>query len=287
MSDPADVLALVYGFALLLVAYLIDLSARRSASKTTEYRSGAFVYNEDHDAWLCPNDEWLWPQSFDPDNRVMRYRGKAQICNSCQIKSTCTTSDTGREVQRMVDPWPSSESAKFHRGIACTVAVLAFAWPFAQTIATDGAQATVILGLASLLIALGALPLFAHLRRTPAEFPDGIPVKTLDEVEEAKAIAAAREKRRRSGYRSEKEAGSAFRSDREKSSAFRSDRAPVRLGWPGRPGETDPDPLLTPDQVAATNPTRADRDRFAAAWGSFSTDEEATSRAGWSRRRKS
>ena len=36
---------------------------------------GGFTYHEDHDAWTVPEDQWLWPQSFDPENRVMRYRG--------------------------------------------------------------------------------------------------------------------------------------------------------------------------------------------------------------------
>ena len=44
--------------------------------------SGGFSYHEDHDAWTCPEDQWLWPQSFDPDNRVMRYRGSPTVCNS-------------------------------------------------------------------------------------------------------------------------------------------------------------------------------------------------------------
>ena len=48
----------------------------------------AFVYHEDHDAWLCPEDQWLWPKSFDPDNRVMRYRGSPSICNACPVKQT-------------------------------------------------------------------------------------------------------------------------------------------------------------------------------------------------------
>ena len=56
--------------------------------------AGAFVYHEDHDAWLCPQDQWLWPKSFDPDNSVMRYRGNPSICNACPVKQTCTTPRT-------------------------------------------------------------------------------------------------------------------------------------------------------------------------------------------------
>ena len=93
---------LASGYCLLLVglAYAIDALARRAASAAEGGASGGFSYHEDHDAWTCPEDQWLWPQSFDPDNRVMRYRGSPTICNACPVKDTCTTSSSGREVQR-------------------------------------------------------------------------------------------------------------------------------------------------------------------------------------------
>ena len=47
--------------------------------------AGGFSYHQDHDAWKCPEDQWLWPQSFDPDHRVMRYRGSPSICNACSM----------------------------------------------------------------------------------------------------------------------------------------------------------------------------------------------------------
>ena len=78
----------------------------------------------DHDAWVCPQDHWLWPTSFDPKHRVMRYRALPVVCNSCPVKSTCTTSDHGREISREIDPWPHSDAGRFHRGIACCVAGL-------------------------------------------------------------------------------------------------------------------------------------------------------------------
>ena len=45
-------------------------------------------------------------------------------CNSCPVKSTCTTSDHGRDQSRR-GPWPHSEAGQFHRGIACVIAGLA------------------------------------------------------------------------------------------------------------------------------------------------------------------
>src|SRR5690554_4485842 len=127
----ASWLAIGYACVLLLIAYGIDHMAKRSAEKVEKARSIGFTYHKSHDAWLCPEDQWLWPQSFDPENRVMRYRGNPTICNACPVAGDCTESTSGREVQRNVDPWPASESALFHRGIACTVTVLAVLWPLA------------------------------------------------------------------------------------------------------------------------------------------------------------
>src|SRR5690606_16337227 len=93
-----SVLGAGYAVVLLLVAYGIDLLARRVHIANDEHQTQGFTYHEDHDAWLCPQDQWLWPQSFDPDNRVMRYRGSPSVCNSCPVKDSCTTTDDGREL---------------------------------------------------------------------------------------------------------------------------------------------------------------------------------------------
>ena len=127
--NPPDVSAwLVAGYALLLLAaaWGFDLLARRTSNRAADWQTGGFTYHADHDAWQCPKDEWLWPTSFDPDSRVMRYRGKPSVCNSCPVKADCTSSPHGREISRHVDPWPHSEAGRFHRGIACVIAALAF-----------------------------------------------------------------------------------------------------------------------------------------------------------------
>lgn len=173
-------LACGYGLVLLGVGYGIDLLARRANAVLDGRGRGGFVYHEDHDAWLCPQDQWLWPQSFDPDNRVVRYRGTPSVCNSCPVKHTCTTSASGREVTRQVDPWPASETARFYRGIACSIAVLGMVWPVAMAFTVPASDALVLLGTA-LALGLGSLPLWSHLRRTPAGFPDAVRARSLDE----------------------------------------------------------------------------------------------------------
>ena len=206
VSDvPPDVwLAAGYCLALVGLAYVIDGLARRAASLSEGGMAGGFTYHESHDAWTCPQDQWLWPQSFDPENRVMRYRGTPSICNACPVKDTCTTSHSGREVQRAVDAWPASEAARFHRWIACGVVLLGLVWPVATALSGPGPDALLVLGVAVVVALVLSLPLWSHLRRTRVLLPEGMTRRSLDEsVAERKAVAAA-QVRRRTTYRSDR-----------------------------------------------------------------------------------
>lgn len=201
VSVPAW-LACAYAVTLLGFAYGIDALARRASRTSRVAQTSGFTYHADHDAWRCPQDQWLWPTTFDPDNRVMRYRGTPSICNACPVKDTCTHTNSGREIVRAVDPWPASEAARFHRGIACAVAVMGVVWPLGMALAGPPAiELAVLLGTA-LVVALAAVPLFAHLRRSPSNFPDGARIAGLDETVAARAEIAAAEARRRTRYRS-------------------------------------------------------------------------------------
>ncbi|MBB5830198.1 hypothetical protein [Brachybacterium aquaticum] len=192
-----------YAVVLVLVAYGIDLLAKRAHVANDEQQTQGFVYHEDHDAWLCPEDQWLWPQSFDPDNRVMRYRGSPLVCNSCPVKDSCTTSDDGREVGRTVDAWPSSESARFHRGIACAVSVLAVVFPLVTAFTVQNWISQVVLMGIAVVVALAGLPLWSHLRHSPVD-PDGVLFKSLDDNLEERAVAAEALQRRRTSYASDR-----------------------------------------------------------------------------------
>lgn len=203
MTETMAWVAAVYGPALLLVAYGIDQFARRAQVAHEKQQAPGFTYHEHHDAWQCPEDQWLWPQSFDPDNRVMRYRGSPTVCNSCPVKDSCTTSDDGREMKRMIDVWPASESAKFHRGIACAVTVLAAAWPLATAFTLDDVVPQLLLLAITLVIVLASLPLWSHLRRTQA-VPEGVQLRTLDENLADRTVIAQAVARRRTSYASDR-----------------------------------------------------------------------------------
>ena len=194
-----------YAIALVGLGHVIDWLARRAASMAEGGKVQGFKYHEDHDAWKCPEDQWLWPQSFDPDNRVMRYRATPTICNSCPVKDTCTTSHSGREIQRNVDVWPASEAAKFHRGIACLVVLMGLVWPLVTALSGPGATGLVVLGLSVVAAAVLSLPLWSHLRRTSVYLPDGmVATRTLDATLLEREAAAATYRARKSSYGSDR-----------------------------------------------------------------------------------
>jgi hypothetical protein len=207
VGAPATSVWLVAAYALLLVvvAWGFDLMARRASVRAARWRTGQFVYHADHDAWVCPQDQWLWPTSFDPKHRVMRYRAKPSVCNSCPVKSTCTTSNDGREVSREVDPWPYSEAGRFHRGIACVVGGLALLMPLATLIGEHSPADMLVLVGTALIVVVADVPLARHLWTSPANTPDHLPHRS--NQEEAVAAAIDRYSTRWGGGWAEKEEG--------------------------------------------------------------------------------
>src|SRR5690625_2304633 len=79
----------------------------------------------------------------------------------------------------MSDVWPASESARFHRGIASAVTVLAAAWPLATAFTVEGWVTQLLLLMVAFVIVLAALPLWSHLRRTPA-VAEGVRFRALE-----------------------------------------------------------------------------------------------------------
>ena len=178
MSDVDVTTWLIAGYTvfLILVAHGFDRLARVTARRAERWRGGGFTYHPDHDAWVCPEDQWLWPVSFDPDNRLMRYRATPTVCNACPVKDACTTSNTGREMSREVDPWPHSEAGRFHRGISCTIALLAVVLPVAMLIAERRPLNAVVFILTIMFALVASLPLVSHFRHTPHGFPEHVPL---------------------------------------------------------------------------------------------------------------
>ena len=117
----------------------------------------------------------------------MRYRGSPTVCNSCPVKSTCTTSDHGREVTREVDPWPHSEAGRFHRGIACAVAAMGLVMPLGMLFGSHSVADVLVLLGASAVVVITGMPLARHFWNTPSNAPAHLPHRTGEE----EAVAAA------------------------------------------------------------------------------------------------
>jgi hypothetical protein len=190
MTPPAASVWLVAGYALALVAVAwgFDAMARRMSRRAARWRVGGFVYRADHDAWVCPQDQWLWPTSFDPRHRVMRYRAPPAVCNSCPVKSGCTTSDHGRAISREIDPWPYSDAGRFHRGIAFVVATLGAVMPVAMLISRHGSADALVLGGALVIVVVVGLPLARHLWTSQFNAPEHLPHCSAQQDQVATAI---------------------------------------------------------------------------------------------------
>jgi hypothetical protein len=164
-------LAVGYAVFLLGVAFGLDLLARHSHARSERYRTAGFAYHPAHDAWICPEDQILRRSEVDHDRRLVRYRGRPQICNHCPAKTECTDSDDGREVVRPMDPWPHSEAGRFHRGISLAVALIAGLILAVEALRNHAPLELAILGTGLVVVALMAWHLHSAFRATLANFP--------------------------------------------------------------------------------------------------------------------
>jgi hypothetical protein len=176
VTAPAteSLLAAGYGLFLVLVALGIDALARHSHRRSELYRTGGFTYFGQSDHWECPEGEHLHRIETDVHQRLARYRAPAHVCNSCPRWGDCTESDTGREVTRMLDPWPHSEAGRFHRGLSLMLVALAL-----LVIVVGAARNHAAADAGSLLFLLAAaLGTGRWLLRDFREHPSGFPEHT-------------------------------------------------------------------------------------------------------------
>jgi hypothetical protein len=166
-------LALGYSVALLVSALVLEWLSAHTHRRALRFRTGGFEYHEDHDAWLCPEGEFLQRHELDHERRLVRYRARAHVCNRCPIKELCTDSEDGREVVRPMDPWPHSEAGRFHRVIALMLVVVA---ALVATVAlARNHRVAEALALGGLLVSCAVVFRFLlrDLRAHPANFPGG------------------------------------------------------------------------------------------------------------------
>lgn len=169
--SPEVLLFTGYACALLLIAGALDRLARHSHARSDRYRTAGFRYVAQHDAWVCPQDQMLWPTLYDEHSRLMRYRAKPSVCNACPVKHSCTSSPHGRELTRETEPWPHSEAARFHRGLVLVLIALATLLLVVTVVRHHRAVDLAVI--AGPLAACGLLAhrFTEHFRRTPSGFP--------------------------------------------------------------------------------------------------------------------
>jgi hypothetical protein len=168
---PEVLFAAGYAAFLAAAAFLLEWLSAHTHRRALRFRTAGFTYNKTHDHWICPEGEQLWPHAVDQEQRLIRYRARAHVCNACEVKHRCTDSDHGREVIRPLDPWPHSEAGRFHRVIALLMVVVGVLILLVEIVRHHSpAEAALLLGL-GLPVVLGARWLLRDLRVHPANFP--------------------------------------------------------------------------------------------------------------------
>jgi hypothetical protein len=157
-------LAAIYAVFLLLAAVGLDRLARHTQHRSHRVRTAGFRFHARLDAWECPRGEYLWPILHDRERRLVRYRARALVCNSCSAKEHCTASDEGREIVRYMEPWPQSEAGRFHRVISIVLVVLATVIAAAALTSARDVVDVLVLGSIISVSTLLALHLVAGLR---------------------------------------------------------------------------------------------------------------------------
>ena len=165
-------LAAGYAGFLALGALTLEWLSAHTHRRTLRYRTAGFAYDADHDHWLCPEGELLWPHELDRERRLVRYRARAQACNACPRKHACTDSEHGREIVRPLDPWPHSEAGRFHRVISLMLCVLAVLVLLVAAARSREPGELALLGACLALVALAGRFLARDLRAHPAGFPE-------------------------------------------------------------------------------------------------------------------
>jgi hypothetical protein len=168
---------LAAGYALLLAvgAGALEWLSAHTHRRAMLWRTAGFAYDDQHDAWRCPEGQHLWPHEVDHERRLVRYRGKAHICNACHVKHACTDSDEGREVVRPLDPWPHSEAGRFHRGISLMLVVLALLVLAVAFVRNHHPEELALLASALVVCLLCGRWLLRDFRAHPAGFPASAP----------------------------------------------------------------------------------------------------------------
>lgn len=116
--DIEVILAVAYALFLLITAVILERAAHQTHGRAKMYRHRGFRFHRHLDVWECPAGEHLQRRETDHVKRLVRYRARAEKCNSCVLKTACTDSSNGREIIHSTEDWLDTEIGRFHRGLS-------------------------------------------------------------------------------------------------------------------------------------------------------------------------
>lgn len=159
---PIEVLlAAGYALFLLIISVVLERVAMHSQRHSEEYETAGFKFHTEFDRWECPTGQYLHRIEIDHRRRIIRYQAPAQACNACHIKAQCTDSHTGREIERQMGSWLSSEIGRFHRGISLALLSLAALLLVIEAARYRQPYAELVLGSLFALVFIAATTLFS------------------------------------------------------------------------------------------------------------------------------
>lgn len=159
---PVEVLlAAGYAFFLMVVAAVLERLAMHSHRRSEQYETAGFKFHTEFDRWECPTGQYLHRIEIDHNRQIIRYQAPAHACNACHIKAQCTDSSTGREIERHLDSWLTSEIGRFHRGISLALLFLAALLLVIEAARFHQPYAELVLGFLFVLVVIAAARLLS------------------------------------------------------------------------------------------------------------------------------
>lgn len=87
------------------------------------YGQEKFTYVPERDVYLCPQDQALAKKVSKQTEHAYLYQARAEVCNACPARSSCTDSIRGRTLQRPFDQEYIEQVRRYHETAACRSAI--------------------------------------------------------------------------------------------------------------------------------------------------------------------
>ena len=121
LSAPVDIelwIILFYVAVVLAGARIVEALARAHFARAQRYGEQGFEYLEAHNAYRCPQGEYLSLHNVQQDSRFAVYRAPPASCRECRLKTRCAPFSEGRVVFRSLAAWAETNVGLFHRRIS-------------------------------------------------------------------------------------------------------------------------------------------------------------------------